>query len=301
MADFAYWLLNMSIAGSLGCIAILFVRSFKRIPRRLIKILWLIPVIRFLIPIGITGRFSIFNLLSGYVVKTVEVNDAMKVTISNYFQQANEYFPIVYKNNVLRQMLQISFIVWGILACALIITFVIMYFMAGSELKSAVKLEGNVYCSSAVSTGAVYGIRKPKIILPVNMKEETRQFVLKHEQMHIRKHDNLFRCIVILTACIHWFNPFVWILLKNSLDDLELACDEGVIQDMETEEQKKYALTILSEAATPRFIVTAFGGAKVKIRIQNILNYRKMTLFSGICFAVFCLLIFIVLLTNAEV
>ncbi|MDF2821439.1 MAG: antirepressor regulating drug resistance protein [Clostridiales bacterium] len=301
MADFAYWLLNMSIAGSLGCLVILFVRSFKKIPRRLIKILWFIPVIRFLIPIGVTGRFSIFNLLSGYVVKTVEVNDTMKVSISNYLQQADEYFPIVYRNNVLRQIFQVSFIIWGILASALLITFAIMYLMAGNELKSAVRLEGNVYCSSAVSTGAVYGTRKPKIILPVNMKEESRQFVLKHEQMHIRKYDNLYRCIVILTACIHWFNPFVWIMLKNSLDDLELACDEAVIQGMEAEEQKKYAMTILNEAATPRFVVTSFGGAKVKVRIQNILNYKKITVFSSICFAIFCLLIFIILLTNAEV
>jgi beta-lactamase regulating signal transducer with metallopeptidase domain len=89
-------------------------------------------------------------------------------------------------------------------------------------------------------------------------------------------------------------------MLKNCLEDIELACDEAVIRKMDEDEQKRYARTVLEEASSPRFMVTAFGGAKVKVRIQNILNYKKITVFSGICLALFCLLTFIVLLSNAQ-
>jgi len=300
MNDCVYWLMNMSISGSIGCLIILLIRKFRKIPRKYIRILWFVPIIRFLVPIGIMGRFSIMNLLSGFAVKTIIINDSMQVATSNYLQQANGYFPIVYKSDILEHLFTISFYIWSLIAGALIIALIILYVMTKNEIKQAVYIKDNIYRSDSVLTAAVYGIIRPKIILPENIEEENELLIIKHEQVHIKNKDNLYRWIMIITACVHWFNPLAWIMLKNCLEDIELACDEAVIRNLDDSEQKSYARTVLSEASSPRFMITAFGGAKVKVRINNILNYKKITVFSGICFILFCLLTFIVLLTNAE-
>ncbi|MGB4661242.1 MAG: M56 family metallopeptidase [Mobilitalea sp.] len=300
MNDCVYWLMNMSIAGSIGCISILLIRKFLHIPRKYIRILWLVPIIRFLVPIGIMGRFSIMNLLSGYAVKTIIINNDMQVATSNYLQQANEYFPIVYKSNILEHLFTISFYIWSLVGGAMIISSIILYSMTRNEIKQAVFVKDNIYRSNSALTAAVYGIVHPKIILPEGIEEEKEVLIIKHEQVHINNRDNLYRWIMIITACVHWFNPFAWIMLKNGLEDIELACDEAVIRKLDDAEQKIYATVILTEASSPRFVITAFGGAKVKVRINNILNYKKITVFAGICFTLFCLLTFIILLTNAE-
>ncbi|MFA7673897.1 MAG: M56 family metallopeptidase, partial [Clostridia bacterium] len=105
----------------------------------------------------------------------------------------------------------------------------------------------------------------------------------------------------IVTACIHWFDPLVWIFLKYFLTDMELSCDHRVLSKSGPEKQKEYASVLLNCAEGKTVFVSSFKGAKVKVRIENILSYKKLTAFSGICFAALITIIAIILLTNAAV
>lgn len=106
----------------------------------------------------------------------------------------------------------------------------------------------------------------------------------------------------ILTACLHWFNPFIWLFLKSFLNDCELACDEKAVKNMGEEDKKGYALALISCSTLEKTVFTsAFGSSRIKVRIKNILSYKKLTVFSSVCFMLMFIIIAFILLTNAAV
>ena len=76
-----YWLLNMSILASAVGMIVLLIRKIRRIPRRIIVILWAIPLVRFLVPFGLSSKYSLLSLLPRYAVRTVPVSDVVRGTI----------------------------------------------------------------------------------------------------------------------------------------------------------------------------------------------------------------------------
>ena len=94
-------------------------------------------------------------------------------------------------------------------------------------------------------------------------------------------------------------DPFVWIFLKCFLSDVELACDESALAKLPQEKQKAYALELLNVQQSKTVFASAFGGAKIRTRIEHIISYKKMTAFSAILFAAFVVAVAYMLLTNA--
>jgi beta-lactamase regulating signal transducer with metallopeptidase domain len=150
-----------------------------------------------------------------------------------------------------------------------------------------------------VDSPAVYGIIKPRIVIPESYKEKNLEYIIRHEKTHIKRLDNLWRILGFVTASVHWFNPLSWVFLKAFLNDLELACDEMALAGLEKDERKKYAMTLLEASQSKSLLVSAFGGAKVRTRIENVLSYKKMTLVSATGFTLLILVIIFTLVTNA--
>ena len=117
--------------------------------------------------------------------------------------------------------------------------------------------------------------------------------------MHIRRADNLLRIFAFAITALHWFNPLAWIFLKKFLSDLELSCDECVLLEVGEWQAKEYARSILDCKKGKNVFASAFGGAKIRSRIENILSFKKMTWFSLVGFIIIIAVIFYVLLTNA--
>ena len=303
MGDLFYWLFNMSIVGALTGLAVVLIRLIKQIPRRWIVLLWTIPFLRFLIPLGIGGKYSLMSLLSRFATKTVVVyeGELADYTATNAIQAAKNYFPITYKVDLLADVFHYAALMWVIIAAALILAMGIVYAMTFSELKDAEHLRGSLYCSPKITTPAVYGILRPRIILPASCKySEDLDLIFLHERRHIRRLDNLWRMLAFMTAAVHWFNPAVWLFLKLYLADAELACDESVLSKLPTGEHKRYAHALLNAREGKAVFASAFGGAKVRTRIERILSYKKMTVASGIAFAALIGAIAYFLLTNAS-
>ncbi len=106
-----------------------------------------------------------------------------------------------------------------------------------------------VFTNDEIASPLVCGLFAPKIYLPTRMdfsNTELLRHILCHETMHIRRKDNWIKAVVLVTLCLHWFNPLVWIMSKYLASDLELACDEAVLRhyDKEDEIRKNYALKI---------------------------------------------------------
>ena len=303
LGEIFYWIFNMSIAATICMMPILLLRSIKKIPRRIFIWLWLVPFIRMCIPVGISSKYGIMALLSKFTTKTVtivQIGDDSALTMMNHVMGANSYFPITYKVNLLEDLFNIASVVWLVVALAAILALAIIYFVTLGEVRDAKKLKNNIYISDKIKTPAVYGIIKPKIILPIEYQESELNYILMHENAHIKRKDNLVRLLAFIIVCLHWFNPFAWLLLKLLYSDIELACDESVLSNCDETERKKYAYTLLSTAEKTNVFAASFGGSKIRIRIENILSYKKISVFSIVAFSSLIIAICYVLLTNAS-
>ncbi len=303
-ADIFYWVLNMSITATLVGAVVLILRRIKHIPRTAIYALWILPLIRLIIPFSFGSKYSIMNLLDGIAIKTVPLPKeslAPYLLYSNSIRAADSYFPITYKTNVLEGVFKIASVVWIIIAVSAILTSITLYAVTKSEIKDAQHLKDNVYVSGKLLSPAVFGIFRPKIILPDYLKDENMEYILMHESIHIRRTDNLWRVVAVLTCCIHWFNPFVWLFLKKYFEDMELSCDEKVLKKCCGDRKTDYARALIECESKKTVFASAFGGARTRVRIENILSYKKLSVFSTICLTALIVAIAVTLLTNASI
>lgn len=302
LGEIFYWVFNMSITAAVTGLVVLLIRTIHRIPRRVVYFLWAIPFLRMLVPLGLNSRYSFLSLISHFTTKTVTVfvpTDDIAFSMVNSVMAANSYFPIKYKINILEQLFSVASVVWIVVFLAIIITLSVLYFTTIHEIKDAVPIRENIYLSEKIQSPAVYGIFNPRIVLPLSYTEKDMDYVLMHERMHIRRVDNLWRIVAFFITAVHWFNPLAWLFLKLFLADTELACDECVISKLDSEQMKQYARLLLDCMDKPTIFVSAFGSAKIRTRIENILSFKKMTLVSLIGFSVLLTMIFYILLTNA--
>ena len=297
-----YWIFNMSITAALTGVLIMLVRLIKGIPRRMTTFLWIIPFLRMTIPLGLDSPYSLMTLLSKITTKTVVVfqpTDKISFSMMNSVMAANSYFPITYKVNILENIFSAASVIWAVVALAIILMLTAIYCTTLFEIKDSKHLRENVYLSEKISSPAVYGVLRPKIVLPASYKDRDIELVIQHEKTHIRGLDNLWRVIAFLVVAVHWFNPLSWIFLKAFLADLELSCDERVLVKLGADRSKEYASALLECKQGATVFASAFGGARIRTRIENILSFRKLTWISFVAFIALISVIFYVLLTNA--
>lgn len=301
LSEVFYWVFNMSIAASIAGVVILLLSKIRRIPRRIIAFLFVIPFLRMWIPIAMGSKYSLMSLISKFTTttaaKTVVVYEDF--SLMNHVMAADTYFPVIYKTSLLEEVFRIAAIVWIGVAVVLLLTAFIVYIAAMSELKDAAHLRDNIYISDKSTSPAVYGIVRERIIIPRKHEIVDLKFILIHENAHIKRKDNLWRILAIITTCIYWFNPMSWLLLKSFLTNLELACDETVLKKCGEDEKIKYAAVLLNCTENKGLYVSAFGGAKLRRRIGYICSYKKLSVLSLAAFFLLAVAVGYMLLTNA--
>lgn len=301
LQELFYWVFNMSITATLTGAMIMLVRQIKQIPRRLTVFLWVVPFLRMTIPFGLSSPYSLMSLLSGITTKTIVVYqpaEDLAFTVMNSIMAANSYFPITYKVNVLEDVFRTASVIWIIAALSILLLLIVIYRTTMSELKDATLLRDNIYLSEKIVSPAVYGIVSPRIILPISYQDRDIELVILHEETHIHRRDNLWRILAFAIVALHWFNPFCLLFLKCFLADLELSCDEHVLSKVGPDRAGEYARSLLESRQGTTVFASAFGGAKIRTRIENILSFRKMTWLSLTVFVALMGAVCYVLLTN---
>ncbi len=296
--DIFYWFFNMSITATITGMVVYLLGKIKFLPRRLMFILWGIPFIRMWMPFGLGSEYSLMSLMSKLGTKTVIMWDE-RFTSMNSMQFAEEYFPNEYEISVLDTLFDVASIIWLVIAVAIIVAVAVVYIISRDDMGELIHLKDNTYMSDNVKTPIVYGIFRQKIILPRECENQDITYILAHEKAHVSRGDNMWRALVFITVAINWFNPFAWLFFKNFLSDLELSCDERVLNKLGEEEKKEYATALLNCAESRTLFSSAFGGAKIRKRIENILSYKKLSVLSIICFTIFAIAIAYLLLMNA--
>ncbi len=300
--EIIYWLPSMSIAASVAGLAVMLLRKIRRIPRRIAVIMWAAPFVRMCIPVAFNSTYSLASLLSRLVENSYvsyQPYNGLPVSIMNYLQAAEAYDPLTYKNGVLQRVFEWAGIIWLAGFAAIALTLVLVYCTTVREMRDAKPGGAGVYYSNKVTTPAVYGIFRQKIVLPYSYAGRDNSLVLLHERAHLRRRDNIVRVVALMITAAHWFNPLAWVFLKRLYADIELACDEAVLAEIGERRAKEYARCLLEAKEGMGVFVSSLGGGAIRTRIENVLSFKRLTWLSLLCSAALIAVILATLLTNS--
>jgi|GEM_PF-1885118 beta-lactamase regulating signal transducer with metallopeptidase domain len=155
-----------------------------------------------------------------------------------------------------------------------------------------------------ITTPMVTEVTKPVVYLSNNTagwEEKSLYYVLRHELMHYKRHDLLYKLCCDIILCIHWFNPLVYIMLRQINRQCEISCDEAVTRNLSKQEKLEYGNVLLNAAAEnkyPPMMSNALFEDKrnMKERIKTIImskpKSKKTLLVSGLVTLILCLAAF---------
>ena len=281
-------LLNMSISASvLILIAVLLRGVLRRSPKWIHCLLWGLVVVRLVCPLSFESSFSLapradfFETKLGvqredgrYMNSATDVSKVLNDDLDNA-QNKN----LANKGNADRQgdWKKISW-TWFTGVVLLLGYAAISYLRFRKKVQASVRLRDGIYVCDNIRTPFILGVIRPGIYLPSDMDEVQTDNVIAHERAHLSRLDQVWKPLGYCLLAVYWFNPLCWLAYVLFCRDMELACDEKVIRDMDTEDKKVYSRVLLSFSDPSHRIAAgplAFGEIGVKKRIQSVLNYRK--------------------------
>ena len=168
--------------------------------------------------------------------------------------------------------------VWAVGVAVLAVRGIVGYIKLKCHVALACKTSDGCYSGACVTAPFTLGILRPRVYLPDDLQGTARQAVLLHEQTHIRRRDPLTKPLFYAVACLHWFNPLVWLAFCTFERDMEAACDEAAMRGRPLPERNAYCESLLHFAVQGRSIPgsLAFGQGSVKERIVHLLHYRRL-------------------------
>lgn len=322
--------LTASFHGSIVILAVLVLRLIlrKAAPKKYLCYLWVLAGLRLLMPFDIQSQFSLQPQAPSDVIVRWEQpvsmfqmpeedqpvpgdsgTDPMKVEIlateapvppsGSHREEVPETVstPRTGRKNLGTALFPFF---WAAVALIFLVYNLYCYLALRRKVSSARKIPGG-WEADGIDTAFILGFVKPNIYIPTKTPPKDRDYILAHERTHLDKGDHWIKMLGFLTLAIHWFNPLVWLAYALMCKDIEMACDERVVQFMELSERKEYSAALLRcssphvlHAASP----VAFGEVNVKNRIQSILNYRNPSFWAGLISVIAVIFVTVCLVTN---
>lgn len=302
--------LNMSLTGSIVIAVVLLARLLlRRAPKIYSYMLWAVVLFRLLCPISLSASLSVLKPLpvtTTQGLSTVTYRPVEPVTpASGQIGQENakpESAEAV-KAETGDQAMTLAAAVWLTVGGALAACSLVQYTVLRRKLREAVPYRGEILLSDKIRTPFVMGVLSPKIYLPWDTPQEERRFIIAHERQHIHRGDPLWKLLGYLALCVHWFNPLVWLAFFLGGKDMEMSCDEAVLNRLGEGIRADYSQALLRLATHRRLIAgmpLAFGEGETKGRVRNMARWRRPKVWvSGIC-AVLCLAVLAVCALNPQ-
>lgn len=309
------YIVGATVFGSVTGFIVLLIKSLlkNKINKRYAYLLWMILVIKLIIPFGPESNISLFNNIpinykmenilssnttkldntnsnsndnksNNYISKedtTNDVNSTVLTSQDNHsvnennenFTQDSQVFNNAHSIPIIGvksdKFSKILFFVWlfGFVFSA--VTYMIIYICFIKDLKKCSKLKYQrmekilkncksqlninkniqIIVYDKISSPSIVGMFKVKIILPrnlINLSEEELRHIFLHELCHYKNKDNYMDNLLGLLQCIHWFNPLIYYYFKKIRNDMEICCDERVLNLLNEDEHNKYGITMLN-------------------------------------------------------
>ena len=249
----------------------------KKAPRRFSCLLWGLVAVRLALPFSFESRVSMVPQAAAAPQKIAQaLNPGQMNWVSPAALAANP-LPAAEAAPPAFSPASLIPLAWGLGIAAMLLYAAVSYFRLSRQVRLSAPAGKRVYRCDTISTPFILGIVNPKIFLPSDLDERTAVSVLAHEQAHLRRGDHLWKPLGYVLLSIYWFNPLCWVAYFLFCRDVEQACDEAVIERMDTQQKKDYSAALLACAAPNRIQVCplAFAEVGVKQRIAGVLNYRK--------------------------
>lgn len=311
-------ILNMSLTAGIVIVLVLLVRlPLKKAPKVFSYVLWAVVLFRLLCPVSFSSDLSLLSIFNSPTITHSSItyipdnivyteNPQVDLPISILSEAINEILPQGEEQLVadpLESPMAIATFLWIFGIVAMLIYSIVSVMILKKRLKSALHIERNIYVADNLKTPFVLGIFRPRIFIPAGLAEAEKSYIIRHEQMHIRRFDHIIKPFAFLVLCIHWFNPLVWFAFVAMGNDMELSCDERVLKEMGGDIRKAYSSSLLSLATEKRIIngsPLAFGEGNVGSRIKNVLNYKKPAFWIIIVAVIACIAVAVCLLSNPK-
>ena len=136
-----------------------------------------------------------------------------------------------------------------------------------------------------VSSPMLVGYFHPCIVLPdEDVSKKDFPWIVMHELTHYKRRDILYKWLVQVTVCLHWFNPLVRLMSREIDKACEFSCDEAVVAKMGYDCAADYGKTLLDAMATGGIDTEAFAAVTMSAnkkllreRLDAIMKYKKKT------------------------
>ncbi len=289
----------------------------KKTPAKWLHALWLLLIIRMLIPFEFESKISVFNLISvknsqelidESFVSPIETPTGFETIYTNESQ-----LPVTEPNlpeaskHVINFLPIHYFTIFWLLGMMILLKITLtnnltfskkikgqqsitnkeildLFHRCKKEMK--VKSKIGLVEVETVQVPLLYGILRPRILLPNNFVNGTNsqdlEHILLHELAHFRRRDIFVSLLTTYLQIVHWFNPIVWFAFFRMRIDRELATDEKTLSLIGSEKSRSYGQTIISmlkqistDFRSPVTVGIVENKKDLKRRIAMISNFKK--------------------------
>lgn len=325
---------NMTV--SVVIIAVLLARLLlRKMPKKYSYILWSIVGIRMIFDLPFTTNISVFNLFRGFAKRSSTMRTMLTGSRKTNLQGSTDLLnktdttgaaaahasrstaveAMTHTLTTSQMVLGILGLLWLIVVALFVAYGIYSYVKCRLLVRTAViahdiipdthKKKGivSVWECDRIPSPFVFGIIRPRIYIPFRMPKQEQAYILAHEQCHIRRLDPLWKLIAFLLLAVYWWNPLVWCAFFYMVRDMEMSCDEAVIEQFGNEIKQGYSNSLLSFAMERHpysFAPIAFGEGDAGRRIKNVLNFKKPHTWVAILVFVLLVVVGVSCLTNGK-
>ena len=313
MNEFIKILLSLSVSGALLLLLILGLKPLykNKFSKRWQYYIWIVVALRFLLPFTpdttiIGSLFEKFDTTA--ITNEIPTNPNVPVPADTGNSKAE---PIQTNREITTAAMRepvnkyvCLFFIWSALALVLFVRKVtvyqgfIQYIKAGNkevsdikilnllsdcEEKLKIKTRVELSCNPLLASPMLIGFFRPRIILPVGEWEDKElSYIFVHELIHYKQRDMFYKWLIQIVVCVHWFNPFVYLLEKEVNKSCELSCDEKVISVLDDTARREYGDILISFLKSNNLYKSSLasvtlteGAEQLKERLGAIMKFRK--------------------------
>lgn len=317
-------ILSLSLSGTLLIVLLFLLKPLfrDRISKRCQYYMWMIVIVRLLVPFTLPASpvNTLFQEVDRSMVKMEIISEEEKTyplhegedTVANIDSfQAKERIPATAATTVLEGLMAMlvknlwlgwlfgallllvrkitiyqSFAKYVKAGCSEVSDIDLLNRLAQYEEQAGVEAPVELYINSHISSPMLIGFFRPCIVLPtVDISEVDLQYTLLHELTHYKHRDMFYKWIVQITLCLHWFNPFVYLMCHEVNQACELACDETIISRLGKKERETYGDMLMNAIGAGGDFrnsiapITLYENKKmIKERLSAIMNFKKKSI-----------------------
>lgn len=315
MTDIFLRIVELSWQAGVLALAVMLARlALRRAPKWAVCLLWVLVAVRLVLPVSLQSPVSLQAAQSPVTAVLYELPQtqeaAQKTDEVLSGGSAEPVTPLPPTEIVTAQpvpapkpVMTVSLLaaIWLAGVVMMLTYMLVSYLGIYRRVCTAVRLEDNVYRCGSWGTPFVLGLLRPRIYVPEGMDDAALPQVLAHERCHIRRGDHLVKPLAFLLLALHWFNPVLWAAYVLLGRDMENACDERVLRDVDGAGRAAYSRALVACAVRQRPAAVcplAFGEVAVQERVKNAMNGKKPAVWAAVLLAIAAAVIAVCFLTS---